>query len=115
MIPALLALLLASPAWGHDWYTGLRSDYGLGLCCSGSDCVPLPAEQMSCDADGCDITVAPGQHPLYAAGGVFRFDGIPRSSPDGNAHVCIYPPGREQATRGQYDGVARCAWWGGGS
>jgi hypothetical protein len=84
-----LAILLLSASVGsaHDWYPP--------KCCSGKDCAPVASDAISCDADGCDLTLIPGQHPMIPAdfnGGqpvTVHTTKQPQFSPDGQNHACV--------------------------
>lgn len=108
----IAACLFATAALPHDWYTGTTNAAGQS-CCGGQDCGTVPASSVSCDADGCDVTVTPGEHVgLKAKWGsepmVFRFTGQPMFSPDGQNHACIVLGEIPQR-------IARCLWVGGAS
>lgn len=116
MIRLLVILpFLASAADAHSWYSGSKSPEGLS-CCSTRDCQPISLSSVSCDPEGCTITLAPGEHIMAPDGGVFRYFGEPMMSPDLGHHACIWWPGGEQSrTPEGFDGVSRCLWVGGGA
>ena len=112
----LAVMLAASPAGAHSWYTGEHAP-GTGYrCCSGADCAPIDPRKVSCDRQGCTLTLEPGDMPTVAVAGKYRFFGEPSISPDLGSHACYFPPGVEQGkTPPGFIGVIRCLWLGAGS
>lgn len=81
MRPALfvLALIASAPASAHSWYTGIKNADGQ-LCCSGSDCAPLPAG---------DVTEVEGGYYTHTYDQVVPFSRV-QPSPDGDFHACFW-------------------------
>lgn len=81
LVLCTLALLIAAPAYAHDWYGKLQSPITNGSCCSDKDCHPTKAEP---DEDGVwwvyDEGVRRRVPPLAI---------LHTTAPDGNSHVCI--------------------------
>lgn len=106
MTRALLALLLASPAWGHDFYSGYCcSAVGTGMV---GDCAPIPESAVRATPEGYLITLTPEDHPRVKATmtRLFRYPDadpsndrgtIPEAqiSPDGRPHACVLPYSQE--------------------
>lgn len=73
----LVMLVSAVPAGAHSWYDG--------RCCSGSDCHPVPCEQLTTGPDG-SVTFTPtGVH-------FFKENVLP--SRDAQCHICTSHPDR---------------------
>ncbi|HWL67143.1 MAG TPA: hypothetical protein VNS22_02040 [Geminicoccus sp.] len=92
---ALLPLLPAGPAGGHDWYEGLLSPRGFP-CCSRNDCQVVPYR----------LNRATGEEEIQVYGRWWPVD--PRkvlalATPDGKVHACWdhrYVPPAERVTFG---------------
>lgn len=102
---ALLALLLASPAWGHSFYSTwcCRSVDGMS-----GDCAPIPESAVQATPDGFLVTLTPADHPRVRATltRLFRYpDSDPSNdrgtppeaqiSPDGQHHACVLPSSQD--------------------
>ena len=110
------AMLAASPASAHDWYSAKRDPSTGYLCCSGADCAPIDPRKVSCGPDGCTLTLEPGDTATVVRAGRYWFQGQPQPSPDMGMHACYFPNGTEQRdTPEGFIGVLRCLWWGGGA
>lgn len=82
-------IALARPAAAHSWYDG--------YCCSDKDCAPVRASTVRATAEGWEITLAPGDHPMVSepVTHFYRYDDtrvLP--SQDDDFHVCLNSWGR---------------------
>ena len=78
-----VALMFASPASSHDWYSGLVNSAHQS-CCGGYDCAPLPPERLAITRDG-EFAVKYNGTWLYVPEPQIMRD----QSPDGQVHACI--------------------------
>lgn len=67
-------------------------------CCSGADCAQLDPRAVTANPSGFIVTVAPGQHPVWAKDRrkslVLEIPYLKaRLSPDGKWHLCINDAG----------------------
>jgi len=73
-----------SPAHAHSWYSA--------ECCDDRDCAPISDEYVSITAEGYEVVIPPGGHPLATSEvrDLFRY-GDPRLRPsqDGDYHGCL--------------------------
>ena len=97
----LLALLvLSTPAFAHDWYTGKTDPVTKRLCCGGSDCSMLRVEpgMLSGDASGYRLRMTAEQaskinpYRKNPVDTIIPWERV-QDSTDGNYHVCLpsYP------------------------
>ena len=79
-------LILATGAEAHDWYEP--------VCCSDTDCAPIPDSAVREGPNGYEVTLQPGQHPMVKEplSYVVPYDKV-RQSPDGKYHACITATG----------------------
>ena len=78
------ALLAASPALPHSWYSA--------YCCSGRDCAPIPASAVHATKDGWEIDLRAGQYPLMDAPfhAVIPYNSRTiQKSEDEDFHLCV--------------------------
>jgi len=75
------ALALATPALAHSWYPA--------ACCSGTDCEPLPIENISESKDGWTINFCSNTRPGLCIANGFVKRGQEKISQDGGYHVCF--------------------------
>jgi hypothetical protein len=93
---ALLALVLAlrvGPAGAHEAMPeGWEYSYA---CCSNTDCSPVPDEAVRQTANGWQVLIAPGSHPMVPPGAVAVAAFLPhgssrvRQSGDARKHACV--------------------------
>lgn len=84
-----VSLLLSRPASGHNAPSGWAYD---PACCSTQDCAPIRVDLVRITAQGYEVTVAPGDHPLVTVQSTYVFpfnDPRVRFSGDQNYHLCI--------------------------
>ena len=99
----LAGVIMVRPARSHQAPTGW--DYPLACCWGPSanrqgDCNQIPFQSVRVGAEGFEITLRPGDHPLVQTDAkqfLIRFEDA-MDSPDGEFHLCINP----------HTGEARC-------
>ena len=93
---ALIAILLAGPAFAHNAPSGVQY---LPECCSQRDCAPVPDRMVHELGGGAyGVRVPPGSHPMWPAdkGAALyvEFSGPQVKPPlDGEWHICLSPTG----------------------
>jgi hypothetical protein len=84
---ALVVVLtfVSGTALAHSWYDQ--------ICCSDSDCAPIPTEAVHVVPGGYEVTLRPGDHPYATrANSYFIREEDARPSQDGGYHACLHPP-----------------------
>lgn len=94
IVALFAALALAGNAWAHEAPSGMVYE---NYCCSGvgptGDCHHIPASGVQVLADGYQITLNPGDHPLVTKQHIFivSFAETKYTPTDGDYHACLYP------------------------
>jgi hypothetical protein len=90
LVVADVVMVCISPAYAHDWYTGLVDPVTGYSCCGGHDCRPVPSEDIRLSKNG-DLELF--------LDGAWRFVNPQKilkiSSPDSRVHACWVPAYQE--------------------
>lgn len=78
MMIALTAMLTATPAMSHEWYSGKHDPVTNRLCCNSHDCHQIVT----------DVTPMTDGGFLYPLHGIYIPPDRVQQSPDGQYHIC---------------------------
>jgi hypothetical protein len=90
LVGACVVCLCTSPAFAHDWYTGLVDPVTGYSCCGGQDCRPVPRENIRFAKNGDMEFFLDGAWRHVDPEKVLKI-----SSPDSRVHACWIPSSLE--------------------
>lgn len=105
LLIALAALMLAGPAYSHEWYSHKYDQRSGYLCCGGKDCHEILWSQIELEDDGYRIRLTLAEAQVINPEAKFPIDALvvwerAQPSQDLSFHICIYPNDRKPPGNG---------------